>query len=70
MENLVFSHLVISGYKVTVGIEANREIDFVAEKQGEILYVQVCYLLAEQSAIEREFGNLLAIRDNFPKNGH
>ncbi|MCK4745857.1 MAG: ATP-binding protein, partial [Bacteroidales bacterium] len=67
LENLVFIHLKISGYKVRVGVSGNREIDFVGEKQGERIYVQVCYLLRDQQTIDREFGNLLAIKDNYPK---
>ena len=44
-----------------------KEIDFVGEKYGEKLYVQVCYLLSDPSTIQREFGSLLEIRDNYPK---
>lgn len=67
IENVVFSQLQSSGYKVWVGVYGKREIDFVCEKQGERIYVQVCYLLKDQQTIDREFGNLLAIKDNFPK---
>ncbi|SMD12722.1 ATP-binding protein [Sporomusa malonica] len=44
-----------------------KEIDFVAEKQGKSIYVQVAYLLADKKIQEREFWNLLQIKDNFPK---
>ena len=44
-----------------------KEVDFIAEKRGEKLYVQVCYLLAPEQDKEREFSALLAINDNFPK---
>ena len=44
-----------------------KEVDFIAEKRGEKLYVQVCYLLASEQVKEREFSVLLAINDNFPK---
>ena len=67
LENVVYSHLQICGYRVRVGVYGNREVDFVAEKQGERIYIQVCYLLQDQQTIDREFGNLLAIRDNYPK---
>lgn len=67
IENVVYSHLKINGYTVRVGVMANAEIDFVAEKQGERIYVQVCYLLQDEATIEREFGNLLTIKDNYPK---
>jgi len=66
LENLVFLHLKIAGYKITVGQLGKKEVDFVCEKKGERMYVQVAYLVTEENA-EREFGNLLAIRDNYPK---
>ena len=44
-----------------------REVDFVCEKVGERLYIQVAYLITDDKVKEREFGNLLAIPDNFPK---
>jgi len=67
LENLVFIKLLQDGYKVTTGQLGNLEIDFIAEKQEERLYIQVAYLLESESTIEREFGNLLRISDNFPK---
>ncbi len=67
LENIVYHHLIYAGYKVMVGTLANKEIDFVAEKNAERIYVQVCYLLTGEKVIEREFGNLLAINDNYPK---
>ena len=67
LENIVFLHLRIAGYEVTVGKIEDKEIDFVCEKGGERLYVQVAYLLADQKVRDREFGNLLKIRDNYPK---
>ena len=45
----------------------NGEIDFVAEKNGKTVYFQIAYLLADDKTIEREFGNLLTIKDNYPK---
>ena len=66
LENLVFLHLRVLGYKVFVGKLGNKEIDFVCEKQGEKNYFQVAYLITEQNK-EREFGNLLSIKDNYPK---
>lgn len=44
-----------------------KEIDFVAEKQGKIIYIQIAYLLTDKKTQEWEFGNLLQIEDNFPK---
>lgn len=67
LENIVYLHLKMAGYSVAVGVEGNREIDFIAEKSGEKMYVQVAYMLTDQSTIDREFGNLLSISDNFPK---
>lgn len=67
IENLVFLHLKNSGYSIWIGDLAGKEIDFVAEKQNERIYVQVCYLLNESTTIEREFGNLMKIKDHFPK---
>ena len=55
------------GYKVCIGRVGTKEIDFVGEKNANKLYVQVCYLLNEESTIQREFGSLLEIRDNYPK---
>jgi len=67
LENVVFLHLRIAGYDVTVGSEGGREIDFIASRGGKRIYVQVAYLLEKPETAEREFGNLLDIRDNFPK---
>jgi uncharacterized protein len=67
MENLVFLHLRSSGFSITIGSDNNREIDFIASKDGEKIYFQVTYLLADDKVVEREFGNLLKIDDNYPK---
>ena len=67
LENIVYNHLVLNGYRVYVGQEKGYEIDFVAEKRGERVYIQVAYLLADEKARQREFGNLLKIKDNYPK---
>jgi len=67
IENVVYIHLQIKGYKVSVGKLNDKEIDFVAEKEGKRVYLQVCYLLSTQEVRDREFGNLLEIKDNFPK---
>ena len=67
LENIVFLHLKSAGYQITIGKDRTKEIDFVARKKSELLYVQVCYLLKEQSTIEREFGNLRKIKNNYPK---
>jgi hypothetical protein len=67
MENAVYLHLKHLGYKLSVGALPGGEIDFVAEKKGKTLYIQVTYLLADASTIEREFGNLMKIQNNYPK---
>jgi len=67
LENIVYLHLRMAGYSVTVGLEGKKEIDFIAQKAGEKIYVQVAYMLTNQETINREYGNLLEIPDNFPK---
>lgn len=67
MENAVYLHLKNLGYKVRIGVLPNGEIDFVAEKNGKTIYVQVAYLLADKTTLDREFGNLTKINDNYPK---
>ena len=66
-ENIVYMELLRRGYKVTVGKAGEKEIDFIAEKQTQKLYVQVAYLLASEETIQREFGAYDTVRDNFPK---
>ncbi|MCL2597999.1 MAG: ATP-binding protein [Paludibacter sp.] len=67
LENTVYMHLVRQNYKVFVGQMKTQEIDFIAEKDGQKIYVQVAYKLSLQQTIDREFGNLLMIKDNFTK---
>jgi len=67
LENIVFLELKRKGYQVYVGKLEEKEIDFVAEKQEQKIYVQVAYKLSEESTIAREFGALLGIRDHYPK---
>lgn len=67
LENIVYLELLRRGYKVTVGKTGEKEIDFVCDKRGDKLYVQVTYLLASEDTIKREFGAYGTIRDNFPK---
>src|SRR5690606_6080274 len=63
LENIVFLELKRRGYNVYIGKLDNTEIDFVAEKQGKKIYIQVAYKLENEQTIEREFNNLLAIED-------
>lgn len=67
MENVVYNHLLFRGYQVQVGNLGALEIDFVAQRAGEKLYVQVALSINEPQTMEREFGNLKKIKDNFPK---
>ena len=67
LENVVYNHLLFCGYKVSVGNLVNKEIDFVAEKKSEKIYIQVAYRIDNKSTEDREFGNLLAINDNYRK---
>lgn len=67
MENVVWNHLRRQGLDVTVGILRAGEIDFIASRGDRRIYIQVTYLLASEETIQREFGNLAAIKDNYPK---
>lgn len=67
MENIIFTELLGRGYRVYVGDERGREIDFVAEKGDRRIYVQACSSLESEAVMAREFGNLEAIGDSFPK---
>jgi predicted AAA+ superfamily ATPase len=67
LENLVYNELRARGYEVYAGKLYNGEVDFVAVKDHEPLYVQVCYLLADEGIIEREFGAFKPIKDSYPK---
>ncbi|QRX64212.1 ATP-binding protein [Dysgonomonadaceae bacterium zrk40] len=67
LENIVFLELKRRGYSVYVGKSDNGEIDFVAEKQGQKVYIQVAYKLENQATVAREFRNLLSVGDQYPK---
>ena len=67
LENIIYKHLRIRGYDVYIGKHKDMEIDFMAEKSGETVYVQSSYLLKDPKTIDREFGNLLKLKDNFRK---
>lgn len=67
LENIVYNHLVAMGYDVKVGTLGQEEIDFVCQRAGEKLYVQVALELSREETVAREFGNLLRIRDNYRK---
>jgi predicted AAA+ superfamily ATPase len=67
IENIVFKHLLVNGYRMFVGISAAYEVDFIAEKDNKKLYVQCAYLMESEQTRQHEFRTLLSIRDNFPK---
>lgn len=65
LENIVYFELLRRGYAVYIGKNETREIDFVAVRRDERIYIQVCRRLPEES--DREVENLLEIRDHYPK---
>lgn len=67
IENAIYLHLLRNGWTVRVGQLYNTEIDFVAEKGEQTLYIQATYIIANEETEKREFGNLLAIKNNHPK---
>lgn len=68
MENAVYNHLKILGYRVSIGVMTDgREIDFIAEKNNEYRYIQVAMTIGSKSTAAREFGNLERIPDNYEK---
>ena len=67
MENAVYLYLKQQNYKVFVGKLGDKEIDFVGDKNGAKVYVQVCLTITDENTASREFGNLLKIEDNYPK---
>jgi len=67
LENIIFNHYKMLGYKVFVGKIANGEVDFVVEKPGDKKYIQVAYSLANEKIIQREFDCLKNISDSYEK---
>lgn len=68
LENAIYLHLRQLQYQVYTGQQnGGREIDFVAMRKDEVIYVQACLQLTDESTRQREFGNLLAIANNYPK---
>lgn len=68
IENIIYQHLIRLGYQVYVGQLQAGEIDFACTKpDGQRIYVQAYYIIADMATREREFGNLRAINDNYPK---
>lgn len=67
LENIILLELKRRDYKVYIGKLGTKEIDFIAEKRNSKIYIQVAYLLPEQSTIDREFSPLMEIKDNYTK---
>lgn len=63
----MYIELISRGYEVEIGKVGDKEIDFIAKKDGTILYYQVSYLMETKETREREFGVYAYIRDNYPK---
>lgn len=68
IENIVFNELLYRGYDVKIGSLENKEIDFIALKDGKKEYYQVCYFILDNDTVkEREFGVYKNVEDNYPK---
>ncbi len=67
LENIVYNELLSRDYEVYIGKLGQYEIDFIASRQGEKIYIQVSQMIGEKSTEEREYGRLLQIKDNYPK---
>lgn len=67
LENIVYINLRAYWWTICVWEFGSYEIDFVCEKNGKKIYIQVAYLLKDSSTIQREFWNLEKINDNYPK---
>ena len=67
LENIVYNDLIAKGYEVYIGKTKKGEVDFVATKNKDLKYIQVCYSLAEEETKEREFGAYIGIDDAYPR---
>jgi predicted AAA+ superfamily ATPase len=67
IENVVYNELLFREFEVCTGWKKDQEIDFIASKQNEKLYIQVALIIDSEQTVQREFGNLLNIKDNYPK---
>ena len=67
LENVVYNDLISKGYEVYIGKTRKGEVDFVATKNKDIKYIQVCYALSSEETIEREFGAYSGINDAYPR---
>ena len=67
LENIIFLELLNSGFDIYVGYMRNKEVDFVAIKNSESIYIQVSYILIDKQTINREYSSLESISDNYEK---
>jgi hypothetical protein len=67
LENIIYLELKRRGYQVYIGKFGDKEVDFIAERRGEKIYLQIAYKLNDAQTVEREFAPLKAISDNYPK---
>ena len=67
LENIVYNELIARGYNVNIGNLENGEIDFIATRFEEKIYIQVAYILTDESVVKREFDAYKKIEDNYPK---
>jgi len=67
LENIIYMELRRRGYTVFIGQLDGKEIDFIAHRGDETIYIQVTYLLASEETARREFSPLISIKDNYPK---
>lgn len=67
LENIIYNELVARGYNVNIGTLENGEIDFMATRFNEKIYIQVAYILNDEKVIDREFNAYNKIDDNYPK---
>lgn len=67
IENLVYLELRRMGYEVYTGNTKGKEVDFVAQKTGETIYLQCSYIMPDENTVEREYSPLELIKDNYPK---
>lgn len=67
LKNIVCLELLRRGFKVYVGKTKEKEIDFIAEKTNQKIYIQVAYLITDETVAQREFSAFSGIKDNYPK---
>jgi predicted AAA+ superfamily ATPase len=68
LENIVYLELLRRGNKIWTGTDRNSKVDFVYRTTlGDINYIQVAWQLSDEKTIEREFGALNKLKDNYPK---